>query len=268
MTRVADLMSSPPISVGGDATLGDVAALLVERRVHGVVVLEGETVAGVVSDTDLLAGEWLGDDDEGLATMRALTARELMTSPPVTIDAEADAVEASTLLRRQRLARLVVTEGEGPVGVLATSDLVALLGRGAPLGRASVADVMSHGVVVCREETTAAQAARAMTERRSRSLVVVSPHGAPRGVVTGADLLPLVAGGGTDTPVRELMHGPLSIAPDASLREAADRMLKEEVHRLVVIDPGARDTIPLGIVSTADLAAEMAEPGSVWRAPA
>jgi CBS domain-containing protein len=268
MTRVADLMSSPPISVAGDTTLGDVAALLVDRRVHGVVVVDGGAVAGVVSDTDLLAGEWLVDDAESLATMRSLTARELMTAPPVTIDAEADAVEAATLLRRQRLARLVVIDGEGPLGVLATSDLVALLGRGAPLGRSSVADVMSYGVVVCREETTAAQAARAMTDRHARSLVVVSAHGGPRGVVTGADLLALVAGGGTDTPVRDLMHEPLTIAPEASLREAADRMLKEEVHRLVVVDPGAPDTIPLGVVSSADLVAEMGEPGSVWRGPA
>jgi CBS domain-containing protein len=106
-----------------------------------------------------------------------------------------------------------------------------------------------------------------MTLRRSRSLVVVSPQGAPRGVVTGADLLPLVAGGGTDTPVRDLMHEPLTIGADASLRETADRMLKEEVHRLLVTDPGTRDGFPLGIVSTADLVAEMAEQGSIWREP-
>jgi hypothetical protein len=43
-------------------------------------------------------------------------------------------------------------------------------------------------------------------------------------------------------------------------------MLKEEVHRLLVADPDAPDGFPLGIVSTADLVAEMAEPGSVWRA--
>jgi CBS domain-containing protein len=266
MTRVAELMSSPPISVAADAPLGDVAALLAERGVHGVVVLDEGATAGVISDTDLLAGEWLATDPESLETMRSLTARELMTSPAVTIDAEADAVEAATLLRRQRLSRLVVTGPEGTVGVIATSDLVELLGRGA-LGRASVADVMTRGLVVCREETTAGQAARAMTLRRSRSLVVVSPQGAPRGVVTGADLLPLVAGGGTDTPVRDLMHEPLTIGADASLREAADRMLKEEVHRLLVADPETPDSFPLGLVSTADLVAEMAEPGSIWRDP-
>jgi CBS domain-containing protein len=51
MTRVAELMSSPPISVDGVATLGDVASLLAERGIHVVVVLAGGAAAGVLSDT-------------------------------------------------------------------------------------------------------------------------------------------------------------------------------------------------------------------------
>jgi CBS domain-containing protein len=264
MTRVSELMSSPVITCAGDATLGDVAALLLAHRIHGVVVPDerGEP-AGVVSDSDLLAGEWLAADEESLATMRSVTARELMTAPPVTIAADADAVAAATRLREERLARLVVADGGRAIGVVATSDLVALLAR-AGAGRGTVADVMSRGIVVCREETTAAQAARAMTERRSRSLVVVSAHGRPLGVVTGADLLPLVGSGSAEVAVAELMNEPLTIAPGATLREAADEMLRRQVHRLVVVDPAEPDAMPLGIVSTADVVAEMAAPGSAW----
>jgi CBS domain-containing protein len=264
MTRVADLMSSPAITCPGEATLGEIAERLLAHRIHALVVLDDTGApAGVVSDTDLLAGEWLATDDQSLATMRLLTARDLMTAPPVTIDAEADAVEAATLLRAERLARLVVTEGGSTVGVVAASDLVALLARGR-VGRGTVADVMSHGIVVCREQATAAQAARAMTERRSRSLVVVSSHGRPLGVVTGADLLRLVERDVGGTRVQELMHEPLTIGPGATLREAADDLLRREVHRLVVVDPDEPDAFPLGIVSTADIVAEMAAPGSVW----
>lgn len=53
-----------------------------------------------------------------------------------------------------------------------------------------------------------------------------------------------------------------TIVPDASLREAADRMLEHEVHRLVVLEDGASS--PIGIVSTADIVVEMARPGSKW----
>jgi CBS domain-containing protein len=265
MTRVAELMTTPVVSCPSSTTLGDVAVLLAERRIHGVVVLdESGRPAGLVTDTDLLAGEWLADDAKGLETMRAMTAGELMTAPAVTIDADADVADAVARLRAERLARLVATRDGLPVGVLATSDLVRQLAHGR-LGRASVADVMSYGVVVCREDTTAVQAARTMTERRTRSLVVVAPDGRPLGVVTGIDLIGLAGADAGERRVSKLMHAPLTIESGATLREAADRMLHDEVHRLIVVDPAAPDSVPLGAISTTDIVAEMAQPGSVWR---
>lgn len=265
MTRVADLMSSPVVSCRGDASLGEVAALLAERRIHGVVVLdESGRMAGVVADTDLLAGEWLASDEESFATMRSMTAGEMMTMPPVTIDADAPIAAAAARLREERLSRLVVTRGEMPAGVLATSDLVRFLGHGS-LGRGIVADVMSHGLVACRDGATVRQVARVMTDRHVRAVVVVAANGSPLGVVTGTDLLDLVGTDPDAVTVTQLMHVPIAIDPGATLREAADLMLEHEIHRLIVVDPGAPGSVPLGVVATTDIVAEMAEPGSVWR---
>jgi CBS domain-containing protein len=260
MTDVRELMSSPIVGCRTDATLGEVAALLVAHGIHGLVVADdaGKPV-GVISDTDLLAGEWLAVDDKSLAAMRSLRAGELMTTPIAAIDANTDAAEAALRLRAERLSRLVVTDAGAAVGVLATSDLVSLLGR-TSLGRATVSDVMSHALVVCRETTPVGQAARAMTDRHSRSVVVVSAHGRPLGVVTGVDLL----GREAEIAIAEVMHAPLTISPTATLRAAADAMLEHLVHRLLVVDPAAPDSMPLGLVSTADIVAEMAAPGSVW----
>ena len=124
---------------------------------------------------------------------------------------------------------------------------------------------MTRGIVICRDDTTAAQAARAMTDRHSRAVIVVAAQGRPVGVVTGSDLLPHIAAGTADAPVTELMHAPLTIGSGATLREAADRMLEHGIHRLVVVDPAAPDEIPLGTIATTDVLAEMAAPGSVWR---
>ncbi|HVN62018.1 MAG TPA: CBS domain-containing protein [Gaiellaceae bacterium] len=265
MTRVSELMSSPVVTCAAGTTLGELATILAARRIHGLVVVdESGRAAGVVADTDVLAGEWLATDEETLATMRAMTAGELMTSPPVAIDADAPVAEAAARLRDERLARLVVVRDGAPVGVLAISDLVRDLGRG-HLGRGTVADVMSHGLVACRDGTTVRQAARVMTERHVRALVVVAADGRPLGVVTGTDLLPLVGADAGNRPVAELMHPPITIGPAASLREAADLLLEHEIHRLVVVDPDDPDAVPLGVVATTDIVAEMAEPGSVWR---
>ena len=265
MTRVADLMSSPVVSCRSDASLGEVAALLAERRIHGVVVLdESGRMAGVVADTDLLAGEWLASDAESLETMRSMTAGEMMTIPPVTIDADAPITDAAIRLRDERLSRLVVTQDELAVGVLATSDLVRFLGHG-NLGRGIVAHVMTHGLVACRDGATVRQVARVMTEHRVRAVVVVAANGSPLGVVTGTDLLDVVGDDADAVTVAQLMRVPIMIDPGATLREAADLMLEHEVHRLVVVDASEPGSLPLGVVATTDIVAEMAEPGSVWR---
>jgi CBS domain-containing protein len=102
-----------------------------------------------------------------------------------------------------------------------------------------------------------------MHERRSRSIVVIDVDGNAVGVVTGRDLLAVLVGSVEDAAVDSLMHAPLTIAPEASLREAADRMIRKEVHRLLVVAPG--ETTPSGQISAADIVAEMAGPGLAWR---
>ncbi len=266
MTIVRDLMREGVISCGPKATLGDVAQLLVERRIHAAFVVDDNSEpVGVISDFDLLSGEWLGSNRERLDAMRSIEAQDMLTAPVETIDVMADAAEAADRLQGLRLARLLVTESGRAIGVISISDLVAALGN---VGgqRDCVADVMSHGIVTCPPETPLRSAARAMTERRSRSLVVLAADGRPLGIVTGHDLLSLYGAKGDGATVRDVMSSSLLTAsPELPLREAADLMLKHEVHRLIVVDPAKPDAPPLGIVSTSDIVAEMADPQSVWR---
>jgi CBS domain-containing protein len=188
----------------------------------------------------------------------------MMSKPVASVDADTPAAEAAQRMRAEHIHRLVVTELERPIGVIAVSDLVGGLAP-ATFERDSVEKVMSRGIVVCRETTPISDAARAMRERRSRSVVVVNSHGRPLGVVTGFDLLPYCGEGDTSQPVSVVMHQPITIHPQASLREAADLMLREHVHRLLVVDPAEPDSMPLGLIATSDIVIEMAAPGSVWR---
>jgi CBS domain-containing protein len=62
-----------------------------------------------------------------------------------------------------------------------------------------------------------------------------------------------------------VMHNPLTIDIHASLREAADLMIQHHHHRVIVVDEKDPGSFPLGIVSSFDIVAEMARPGSVWQ---
>jgi CBS domain-containing protein len=85
------------------------------------------------------------------------------------------------------------------------------------------------------------------------------------GVITGSDLLSLYELSQQHLTLADLMTAPIPCVPDLELSDAADLMIRHEVHRLVVVDPSRPDGAPIGIVSTSDIVAEMAHEHSVWR---
>ncbi len=263
---VSDLMSHDVITVPADADLGTVAGTLAARRVHALFVLDDAgRPTGVITDFDLLAAEWLAADPEGFHTMRAVTAGDLKTSPVESIKVTATAAEAAARLRELHLSRLLVKDADSAaVGVISVSDLVMPLGR--PSGaRRFVGDVMSQAIVTCPPDSSLAAACRAMTERHSRSIVVVNGYGQAVGVITGSDLLKLYNAPSRNATVSELMKTPITCSSSLPLAQAAQIMIRNEVHRLVVVDPARPDGAPIGIISTSDIVAEMAYEQSVWR---
>ena len=269
MTKlVKDLMHPGVITCKPNAALGQVAVLLNQHKVHALFVTDRDgRIMGVISDFDLLAGEWLSTDEASLATMRQLTAGDLMTTPIDMVEADVPAHVAAHRLVDEGISRLLVTEKGKPVGVVSISDFVASLADMHAVKRGLVEDVMSRAMLVCRQETPIVAVARIMTSAHFRSVIVVDDNGRPLGVASGLDLLSFCSEEGChNVPVVQAMHDALTIHPTASLRQAATLMIEKHHHRLVVVDPKQPDGIPLGVISSFDIVAEMAQPGSVWQA--
>jgi CBS domain-containing protein len=264
---VQDLMHPGLLTCNLNATLGQVAALLTQYHIHALVVIDHENhPQGIISDYDLLAGEWLAAEPQGLAAMRKLTAGELMSSPIETVEADVPIKAAAHRLIEKDINRLLVTEKSVPVGVISISDFVSSVAREEKPLRETVADVMSDAILVCRDKTPVTSAARTMTQAGWRSVLVVDVKGTPKGVVSGKDLLPYVVNGVDEKlTVGDIMHPALTIDMHAPLREAANLMIQKHNHRLVVIDQDDPQAFPLGIISSFDIVAEMAKPDSIWQ---
>jgi CBS domain-containing protein len=268
MTKlVRDLMHRGLLTCHPDATLGQVAVLLNQNHVHALIVTDrGGRALGVISDYDLLAGEWLSSDPESLTVMRKLTAADLMSQPVDSVDSDMSLSEAVCILIEKDISRLLVTEKGKPVGVISLSDFVASIASEEEPKRDTVGDVMSDAILVCRGKTPIVSAARTMTQAGWRSVLVVDAKGKVLGVVSGKDLLPFVQNGVDEKlVVRDVMHPALTIDIHASLREAADKMIQNHHHRLIVVDNADPEAFPLGIISSFDIVAQMAQPGSVWQ---
>ena len=127
MTRsltVGALMSTDPIVVPADAPLTQAAELLERHHIHGLPVVDAfGGVVGVVSQTDMLRAR---TTDDLWSRWPGLKVRHLMSSPALTISADADVADAANRMELERVHRLVVVgpDGRSPVGVLSTTDLV------------------------------------------------------------------------------------------------------------------------------------------------
>ena len=265
---VNDLMHKGLITCHPNASLGQVAEMLDEHKIHALVVAEQmDKPLGIISDFDLLAGEWLSVDEDSLNTMRKLTARDLMTSPIETVDAETPVSIAAERMDKKDIHRMLVMNEDKPVGILSISDLVAGIAAQEPVRRKTVEDVMSKTFLVCREDNTIISAARTMTQAGWRSIIVVDSHGRLQGVITRHQLVHLAGNKvAEELRVKDFMNRNLiTVDVNAHLQEAADLMIQNHRHRVVVVDKNDPDSFPIGVISSFDIVAEMARPGSIWQ---
>ena len=146
---VSDVMTHTVIAVGRDAPFKEIVELIDQWKVSALPVLAGEgRVIGVVSEADLLTKEEFRDTDEGDLKTRAkaggLTAGELMTTPAVTVHADAALTEAARIMARQHVKRLPVVDSVGLLqGVVSRSDLLKVFLR----TDEQIAEEVRHGVL-------------------------------------------------------------------------------------------------------------------------
>ena len=266
--RIHDLMHRGLFTCPPDTPLGRVAAMLNDFRIHSILVAEQpDTPLGILSDFDLLAGEWLSVDEKSLETMRRLTAGDLMTSPIETVEINTPVDETVKRMDEKDIHRLLVTENGQPVGIISISDFVAGIAAQEEARRETVGDVMSYTFLVCQENTSILSAARTMTQAGWRSIIVVNSKGKLRGIITGRDLLRLAGSHVEENMlVGQLINRKLLTTDiGSSLQQAADLMIQNHRHRVIVVNQEDPESFPLGVISSMDIVAAMARPNSIWQ---
>jgi CBS domain-containing protein len=122
-----------------------------------------------------------------------------------------------------------------------------------------VADVMQSNLRTMNCRDTIADAVSLLAESHVSGVPVLDDHGRLVGVLSSSDILGALAEHSDpearekvfeDTLVQEVMTPrPQTVTPDALVKDAAQRMLYLEVHRLFVEQEGRL----LGVVTTTDL---------------
>ena len=127
-----------------------------------------------------------------------------------------------------------------------------------PHAPVTVADVMRPSATTVADTDHVAAAAYLMKHAHTAALLVLdTQHGGRAvGIITEADIAQAVADGRdvNDVRIHELMTGrQAAIAAAASIREAAQIMLAQDLRELPVTDAAAQGAGLIGIVDIADV---------------
>ncbi|MEV4603606.1 CBS domain-containing protein [Amycolatopsis sp. NPDC049253] len=131
-TPVAAVMTPSPVCARLDTPVKEIAEALVRRGISAVAVVDRYgAIAGVVSERDLLP-LLRSDRHRGWLRRNASpprTARDVMTSPALTVAAGMPVADVAARMAESGLRRLFVVAAGRPVGVVARRDLVGLMSR-------------------------------------------------------------------------------------------------------------------------------------------
>ncbi len=157
--RVRDVMTSPVVTVLPETDVRDVVTTMLAHHVSGVpVVTAAAELVGIVTEGDLLHkespashGKPGSGDRPGAVTRtadkaRGVMARELMTSPVVTVDEDTPLREAVGLMVSKQINRVPVMRGSQLVGIVARADALRALVRPDEEIAAAVREALLHGV--------------------------------------------------------------------------------------------------------------------------
>ena len=139
-----DIMTTEIVSVSPDTSTREIARLLLEKRISAVPVVDGNGVPiGMVSEGDLIGREepdrvarrdwWLSMLAEGEALSPEFLsyvhsvqrkARDVMTSPVVSVEENSEIGDIARLLENHRIKRVPVVRDRRVVGIVSRADLL------------------------------------------------------------------------------------------------------------------------------------------------
>ncbi len=143
---VKDIMTSTVISVGPDEPLQKVAALLTENRIHGVPVVDGGNILGIITETDFftkdssniylpsyidfmrkmrVSSEMSGSRREMVDRLMQAKAKDIMSSPCQTVS---EALPVKDLIKKFKETGWsvfpVVDDRSALIGIVAIADVL------------------------------------------------------------------------------------------------------------------------------------------------
>ena len=123
MSKVKDIMTKTVITIDANRTVTEATALMTEKNVSNLIVMDNNTPRGIVTERDFVR--------KVLAKNKPSTTKisEIMSTPLRVIDPDAPIKEAARKMIRKGIRRLPVMQDNKLVGIITTTDIAKQLSK-------------------------------------------------------------------------------------------------------------------------------------------
>jgi acetoin utilization protein AcuB len=121
---IRDAMTRSVHTVGASSSLADAAKLMKKHKIRQLPVLEGDTLVGLLNESDLELISAVSELDSSCILVKAAMAEAPWTVAPAT-----QLSEVVTHMAQEKLGSAVVMEEGKVVGVFTTTDGMRVLGE-------------------------------------------------------------------------------------------------------------------------------------------
>ncbi|QQP93389.1 CBS domain-containing protein (plasmid) [Skermanella sp. TT6] len=146
--KAGDIMTRSVITIDADSTVAEAAKRMLEHRISGMPVVDGQgRVIGVISEGDLLrraetgtetqgkgrGSWWLGlvagasSQADAFTKQHGRTVRDAMSGSVISVDEDAPLNEVVELMESRRIKRVPVTRDRQVVGIISRANLMRIL---------------------------------------------------------------------------------------------------------------------------------------------
>jgi len=117
---IRDVMTEDVVVVPTSATVAEAGREMRERDIGNVVVLQDGTVAGILTDRDIVIRAVADERSPGETTVG-----EIATRDPETLRPDDTVEDAIRIMRDKAVRRLPIVEDGRPIGIVSIGDLAA-----------------------------------------------------------------------------------------------------------------------------------------------
>lgn len=148
MLKAKDIMTSDVVTIRPEATIEELARLLIEHKISGVPVIDdSERLIGIVTENDLIRQNkrlhiptiirlfdayimfGLGRMEDEIKRMVATTVGEICTRNVITVKEDTTIDEIATIMSEKNIHLLPVLKDDRIVGIIGKADIVGAIAR-------------------------------------------------------------------------------------------------------------------------------------------